>query len=646
MTLYELAKKNLRHNFKQYILYLYPMVSSIAIYFTFVSLQYNKQVNDSAVTVEKIGPAFSAASILLFIFASLFIWYSNAFFIKKRKKEIGLYSLFGMRKKQIAKLLFNEILILGILALAVGIGIGFIFTKLFSMILIKLMGANQIAAFTISTKALFQTCAAFSITILFAALYNYQMIYKYTLLQLFQAERKGEGLPKAALIPAALSIIFISGGYAILLQPSTSDLWKNHGFLFILLSLLALLVGTYLLLRSLSIWALNWLSKLRKIAWKGVHLIGISSLLYRIKGSVLILSVIALLTTLTLFSMGTAFSLYHNMNSLMKITSPHSFMYTVPAGENAKRIEKQINENGESNLVYLITLPYIEVKGDLSEFSKLSNEYPLLLFSESDYHRLAEKMGVKNSFTLNDQQAISFYDGGLDQKGDPYIGKRARFGDRKEVTIISYERFSLVNQWIFAFPIVISDQLFQQMKSEAEVSNMQFVKIKNEKAAKKLADNIQNLLDKEENLLEDPFELPISYFMSYYHEYQKMNETYGLLVFISSFIGLVFLLATGSMLYYKQLTEAFSERTRYKMLKKIGMNKKQIRQSIRNQIRLVFVLPLIIAIAHSTVIITALSNFLQINMMYPFLVAIGLYILIYYMYYLFTVSKYYRIVEE
>ncbi|MBW8349853.1 hypothetical protein K0H71_10385 [Bacillus sp. IITD106] len=94
MTLFDLAKNNLKQNTKHYLLYFYPMVFSIVIYFTFVSLQYNKQIHESATVLGKVEPAFMAASVLLFLFSAIFIWYSNHFFVRKRKKEVALYSLF------------------------------------------------------------------------------------------------------------------------------------------------------------------------------------------------------------------------------------------------------------------------------------------------------------------------------------------------------------------------------------------------------------------------------------------------------------------------------------------------------------------------------------------------------------------------
>lgn len=147
LSLIELTKRNIRKNFSAYMVYFYPMAFSVVIYFTFVSLQYNRKIIDGAASLGKIGPAFMAASVFLMVFSALFIFYSNSFFMKKRKKEIALYSLFGMSKKEIGRMLFFENMIVGAAALLIGIGLGAILSKLFAMVLVKLMGVQMVLAF-------------------------------------------------------------------------------------------------------------------------------------------------------------------------------------------------------------------------------------------------------------------------------------------------------------------------------------------------------------------------------------------------------------------------------------------------------------------------------------------------------------------
>lgn len=142
MSLFHIAIRNIKRNINNYFLYFISMAGSIMIFYTLKSIQYNKQIMNLSKISEKIENAFILMSMVIAIFVSVFIWYSNAFFAGKRKKEIGLYCLMGVKKKHAARMLFYENLIMGIVALIVGIIIGIMFSKLFAMILVNLMGFN------------------------------------------------------------------------------------------------------------------------------------------------------------------------------------------------------------------------------------------------------------------------------------------------------------------------------------------------------------------------------------------------------------------------------------------------------------------------------------------------------------------------
>ncbi|PLR96760.1 ABC transporter permease [Bacillus sp. T33-2] len=639
MSLFNLAKRNIQKNIRQYLLYFYPMVFSIVLYFTFVSLQYNEQIIDEATALDKIEPAFMAASVMLLIFAAIFIWYSNSFFTKRRKKEVALYSLFGMQKQQVAKLLFFENLLIGMFALIAGIAIGALLSKLFAMILVKLMGFSIITTFTISPKAVIQTIIAFIIIIATTSIHNYRLIYRFSLLQLLKAEKQGEKKPKASVFTAALALLLLGSAYAVLLQPTDADIWKDYGFTAVLLSLVAVVIGTYLFINTFIVYGLKKLSQMKSIYFKGINLISLTHLLFRIKGNVFVLSVIALLSTVTLFAIGFTVSLYYNINKIVNKDYPLSIMYTVQSDAMENEMERIIQANGEDQLIFSSRIEYLRTTGDLGSINRWPPDHPIMLIPETEYRKLAKRMG-NPAVKIKDQEAISFYDGNLDQSEDLYTGKEVGLSEQDRVKIVSYEDYSLLNQTYFEMPLVIKDDLFNKLKQHGEPQQLQVYSLKNEKTAGETF-KAMKIVFTEENA--DPDE---TIFTSHYDEYQKGKQTYGILNFISVFLGLVFLLATGSMLHYKQLIEATSDQPRYDVLRKVGMSRKQMRSSIAKQFVLIFVLPLLIAFSHSSVIITALSGVLQMDLYMPFLVSTGMYAAIYFAYYVNTVMKYDKIVNQ
>jgi putative ABC transport system permease protein len=641
MTLFKLAKKNIKMNTKNYLLYLYPMVFSIVIYFTFVSLQYNEQIVQSATALGKVQPAFMAASVLLLIFSAVFLWYSNHFFTRKRKKEVALYALFGMKKKQIAKLLFFENLLIGFVALGIGIGIGALLSKLFAMLLIKLMGFSFIANFDISSKAVIQTFVVFVAIIGVTAINNYRMIYRFTLMELLKADKQGDRQQKGSKIAALLSLLLLGTGYYVLLQPSTSGIYKEFGFPALLFALFLILLGTFLFMHSVFVTLLERIAKIRGIYFKGTNLMSVSHLRFRMKGNVLILSVIALLSTLTLFALGTIFGLHRNITTLSAEQNPLSIMYTVQHNEKDAQVEKLIKESGQHPIIFSDKMEYLQLEGDLSKTGRWPDQFPVMLISEKEYQRLAVKIGVKPAAKIGRDQALVFNDGNLNQNKDPYTGKTIPLSDQSKLTIEKYDKKYLLNQTYYAFPMVINDLKYEQIKDHAEVKELQLYKLKNEKSMGKLVKEIKEGILKDALYTDDSFQ-----FSSSYEQYQKGVQTYGLLIFIGAFLGIVFLLATGSMLYYKQLTEATADQGRYQVLKKIGMNRKQMLKTIAKQLLPVFLLPLVIAIPNSSMILIALARFAHINMLLPFIYTIAIYMAIYLIFYLLTLRKYHAIVNN
>lgn len=147
MTLFELALKNIRRNMKSYSLYIGSTVFSILIYFTFATLKYSEDISGMAETSKQIKGIMGASAFVLMIFVAIFILYSNSFFMKKRKKEVALYSLLGVRKKSIGFLLFFENMVIGLVSLGIGVVLGFLLSRMLLTILLKLMGLDIVAGF-------------------------------------------------------------------------------------------------------------------------------------------------------------------------------------------------------------------------------------------------------------------------------------------------------------------------------------------------------------------------------------------------------------------------------------------------------------------------------------------------------------------
>ena len=226
MTLFSIAKKNILGNLKNYIIYFISMILSIVIYYAFVSLRYNDSVIEAIDNFTSLESIFIMSSMIIILFSLIFIFYSNAFFIRGRKKEIGLYSIVGIPKKTIGKMMFFENLIMGLISLVIGIILGLLFSRFFAMILINLIDNSLSIDFSFSFKPILNTITVFLFIIILTSIKAYMTIYKFKLVDLFKNDNENLKMPintQLSYLSAVISIIMLIISFYI----STKQLPKN-----------------------------------------------------------------------------------------------------------------------------------------------------------------------------------------------------------------------------------------------------------------------------------------------------------------------------------------------------------------------------------------------------------------------------------
>lgn len=641
MTLFSIARKNIRKNFTNYFLYFASMIFSIVIYFTFVSLKYDHTIQAATEGSTKISSAFSGAAVVLIIFVAIFIWYSNSFFTRKRKKEVGLYSLLGVRKKQIGRMLFYENFLMGVLALLAGIALGSVLARFFVSLLMKVMGYDAVSNFSISPAAIINTAIVFMIITLITSLQGYRLIYRFKLIELFHADREGEREPKASWFKAILSLVFISAGYWLALQNlMQSKAWAAMGFMLTpLVILTTVIIGTYLLFSTLTVTLLKLSRNNKNRFWNGMNMIGISQLLYRIKGNARTLTIIAVLSATTLTAVGTAYSFYYSNASNAQQANPNSMMWISHDSSVTKRADELIDSTPQHELLYHASVPILEVDADVSGlndvFSHDIQSYSVI--SQHDFNELAKMQGRKDTITLSGEEAVALDPAYYEGISPTYVGSTVSLKTDKQeesITFKELKKYSVLNIGTVYSTIVISDERFAQLEKQAHTIMLEAYGISNQDKAKQLTEDLEGILPESAS------------FSSYYQDYARGMEASGLLIFMGGFLGLVFLTATGSIIYFKQLTEANSDKARYQILNKIGVNRREVKKSIAQQVLFIFALPLVAGIAHCAVALSALSKLLHMNLVIPVVICMAVYTCVYLIYYVVTVRSYYKIVTK
>ncbi|PFR27510.1 ABC transporter permease [Bacillus cereus] len=647
MTLSSIALRNIQRNFKDYFLYFASMIFSIVIYFTFKALQYNSQMEKAAEGSKKISGAFQVSSVMLIIFVAVFIIYSNGFFTRKRKKEVGLYSLLGIRKKQIGKMLFYENMLMGLMSLVIGIAIGSVLSKLFLELLVSMMGLNLNVHFEVPMAAIIDTAIIFFVIILYTSLQGYRLIYRFKLIELFRAEREGEAMPKGSIIMALLSVFLIGSGYFLSLIFMKAA--KYADFMVIALYiLLATVLGTYLLFMFFTVFVLKRARHNKSSFYNGMNMVTTSQLLYRIKGNAKSLATIAVLSALTLTAVGTSVTMYYNTFKQAKNMSPYSYSYVkqdaaldhkVNAILDAEKKSHPVTEQSEIEMV--------PVKGKFEgkKADQVMNTHYLVteqyqLISQSTFNRIAKKMDA-DAVDLAANEAFvydSLYVEGLDF-GPEYKGNTALFpvgNETQKLTIKGVDNRNITN--LSELFVIVPDQVYEQAKKISGTRVVKNIDVKDEKNSKVLTEKLAKAMPVGKSEIEAPFR-------DFYTGFQAGLEATGLMMFIGLFLGLVFLLATGSIIYFKQLTEASADRDRYVVLHKVGVTKQEMKKAIAKQVSFIFAIPLVVGILHSLFALKGFSNILPYEILIPLLISIGVYGVIYIGYYFLTVRSYYKIVS-
>ncbi|WP_167630174.1 ABC transporter permease [Listeria valentina] len=643
MTLFDLAKKNVKHNFIHYFLYFASMSFSIMIYYMFVMLSKDPTIAHRINRSDKLSVVFSAASIILLAFIAIFILFSNNFFMRRRKKEIGLYSLLGLRKGQIGRMLFYENFIMGIGALIVGIILGSFLSKLFVAILLNMMDDRVLSTFVFSWDAVINTSIIFVLITFFTSLLGFQIIYQHSLLDLFYSERKREKALKPSLFLSILSLSLIGLGYFIALQPlgTENSIWARIGLGYtVILILFLTILGTALFIAFFLPYLLKKVRIAKHSFYRGMNLITNSQLSSRILSNTKTLSIIAILSAITISAIGALGSLYYNANQTAKNEIITAFEYTKPEDDE---IAKKIIAAAHSDLTHPVTFQQETSVYEIHPITTDKKIPPVLSFdgknylaiSQTDYTRLYKDIYPKRTPpTFKPGEALITYPSyfNLDNETLSREPKNLKFklSDKTVGFTIHYSN-QIVIQSLYSATVILPDEVLTQLniKPMREVVS---INVRDAKTAETISERMDKRFPERDSLL------------SYPAIYRTMMNTSGVLMFIGMFIGLVFLAATGSIIYFKQLTEAYNDRETYEILKKIGVTRKEIRFSIARQILVIFLIPLVLGIAHSNVALLCLAKLLEVDLTFPVFVSTVSYTIMYIIYYLLTVNSYTTIV--
>lgn len=656
-----MAVKGIISNGMVYYPYMLASIIAVYTYFVFASILQN---DVTAILPHRTYAwmMLELGRFLLTIILFPFLIYAGSFVIKRRKKEFGLYSLLGLEKKHIGLMLFWENLILYGVVTICGILLGVVLSKLFFLLLLKLSHSSLDVEFVFTLKAFQQTTVY--IAIVFAANYVAQLweIGRSRPVELLSGSKKGEKEPRFLFVWSIIGMAALVTGYWLSIRSKVDSMIFIEFFLAVFL----IVVGTYLLFTSGSVFFLKCIRNSKEIYYKPTNFITISGMYYRMKKNAAGLSNICIFSTMVLITLICTVIVFLGIEDVSLYEYPYDIVMDFEEGSlTAKQAESKLTElEREYDLKFLRT--------DLFEIIKLS------CTKEDNRFRLTEnadtfedRFGMR-VITLADYNKLTDEQEELDGQEVLIHATGADFGFQT-LEFMGLERnIKKEVQELYPFPnagqdafdtgytIVVRDEAARDelVRAWAEQNGVEDMEAFLKSGTQKLA-VLSEGTEEQKNALVGELALwsqGQAGFKAYKDGVDGRRDAlsrHGGLLFIGVIFGLIFFLCLIIIMYYKQISEGYEDRAGFDVMQKVGMSEEEIKKTIHKQILLVFGLPIAGALSHTAAgmfmvrKLLATLNFYDTSLLIGCTVGVGaVFTLVYGISYTTTAKTYYRIVNH
>ncbi|MEI3607689.1 ABC transporter permease [Pseudogracilibacillus sp. SE30717A] len=642
--------RNVKKNIKNYFLYVFALIFSVSLYFSFVTIQYDPSMDEMKESVNS-ATAIKVGSILLVFIVTVFLLYANTLFIKRRGKEIGLFQLLGMSKIKILGILSAENLILYIGSLIIGISLGFSMSKLIIMILFKMTGIKVIATLTFSTEALIQTGIVFATIFLFILLMNFLFINRQTILSLFQSTTTSEHQEKKQsffeIFIGLLGIGFIVLGYFISAELFSGNYPGYKLFVAMLAIIACIILGTYFFYKGSISFILHVIRKKKNGYVTLNNVLSLWSLMFRIKSNAFLLTIITLVSALSITLLSLTYISYYSAEKSAEQIAPYDFsLFEMNDVNNFTTVLDK------SQIEYTITeidvlLSYADITDalvpgsyehlDIGEnpvsFSSVISAESISHLEVADDEVLFTKPAkmLENMLVFKNSGTIKFFSG----------------NDTTRLKFIGLENKNILPlQLTEGFPVaIVNNDVFKQLEKEADPSvqnyltNFTGIDIN---SSSQLQEANTIFRDLKLYKLEGGWEGSESRL----EVNQIQKQSVGLTMFIVGFLGLTFLITSGCVLYFKQMDDSETEKPTFTILRKLGFTEEDLLRGIRMKQVINFGIPLTLGLSHSFFGIKSGWFIFGSEMWTPMITVMSLYTVLYSIFGILSVFYYKKVIKK
>lgn len=659
----KLAITNIKNNRQFYFPYLLTGIITVAMFYIMCALESNPGIQ-SMPGAKDLGLILRLGIGVIGIFAVIFLFYTNSFIIKRRKKELGIYNILGMEKRHIAKILSKEAFFTAIIAIGGGLVTGVLFHKLACMLLYRMIGFNGGITFSFSKKGVMITAILFAIVYLLTYIYDLFQVQLANPIELLQSGNKGEREPKTKAIMAVLGVLCLGTGYFIAI--TTKNPIKALTLFFV--AVILVIIGTYLLFTAGSIALLKILRRNKGYYYQTKHFTSVSGMIYRMKQNAVGLANICILSTMVLVAVSTTVSLYVGVEDIMKERYPNeinirAYYDTGAPSEDsiAPIVEKSVKESGrkirhEEDYLelyfaaikdqgqYSLDKEKVKTAGDrVSGFVVLTREDCKKKYNE-EIPELAENEVALFTIKKTDMDTLVL------ENRSYHVKEIKQFQNTEDFETIA----DMMDEYYYVIVNDVQDmeRLWQLQKdiyqeNSSSISRQVRLDIDGDSEQKKECfENIKTALGPEQakaRILIDSRQSSLDEFY----------QIYGGFLFLGLFLGILFLMITVLIIFYKQISEGYDDKERFSIMEKVGMSNDEVKATIRSQVRTVFFLPILIAAIHVGMAFPMIKRLLSLFGLSNTALFAGcmagtilVFALIYLLVFLKTSKTYYKIVGE
>ncbi len=650
-----LAVAGIRKNKRLYVPFLLTCIGMVLMFFLISFLCYDPLLSEMRGGTS-LGIILRLAQFVIASFALIFLFYTNSFLMRRRNREFGLYNVLGMSKRNIARLLAWETLIIFLLSLLIGTALGVVLSKLAELGLMRLLRQEAALHFAMSVEPFLWTAGIFAVIFLLLLGKALLQLWKTDTLRLLHSENLGERPPKANWLGALLGAVLLGAAYWLsvsIQEPITAIAW-------FFVAVIMVIAATYLLLISGSVALCRILQRNKRYYYRPNHFVSVSSMAYRMKRNGAGLASICILSTMVLVMISSTASLYlgvedmltgrygNDITATISLSEPQSYdseRFSALTGEILEAYREQQPENVVTGRYFIADFPY-----DGEVLGGEGRQEGIIFLPIEDYNAL-----LGTQLTLGPDEALASSTLGADRLIFGELPPLHVTGTAGEVPLFDRDTLSRnacvvlgdFDGFIVRLLTAIEDGTVTASDSNGAWWKIGFdlarPTMKPGKVIQPLSDVLRDWDDRCWN----------GYGLSSLSE-NRMDfyAAYGSLFFIGILLSIVFILAAVLIIYYKQISEGYEDQTRFAVMQKVGMDKRAIRKSINAQILLVFFLPLLLAGLHLTFAFPLVWRILQLfelsNLKLLIFVTIGAYLvfaLLYTLVYRLTSNAYYNIVS-